>query len=848
MAAAAFAQPRIDSVSPANGPIAGGTLVTLRGAGLAHATISIDGHPAVPVARADGEVRLMMPPHDNGYAVLSAAAEGSIAYARFLYVPPPLAELPAGFITTIAGIGASSGEYGPAGDAFLRQPWALAFDRTGILYISDAPANRVWRVRGGILEPFVGNGLSGGTKPAGTAPALEVPIDFPRSVAFDNAGNLVVPDSGHYLWRVSPTGSTQAIAGNGQMNPGAPEGGSAAGSSTGFPTYVAVDAGDNIFYIDWAHARVRRIDAAGIVTTFAGTGSYGFSGDGGIATNAQFDLPFNDLGGLAVDAAGNLYLLDVGNRRIRKITRTTNVIETVVGPSVDGLSLDNLLAMAVTPDGTLYFSNFNRIFRRDVSGAITPLSSGRSGFSEDGTLLSEAALGPVQGLTVDADRRLVFVDNQRVRVVDADGRIRTLAGIGPRALGEGAAAIAAALTTQNVDLDLLPSGDLLIADHQRLYVIGSDGRLVKIGGSGTIGPIQDVPALQASLSLTSASARADGAIDMAALNLGVFRIDPDNFVRRTAGSTFTCGFAGDGGPALDAALCQVWDALADDSGNVLIADTNNNRIRLVDRTNGLITTIAGSGPSNGLERYGAGATCGDGGPAAAACINTPYGITFDNAGNLFVCENQSRIRRVTPAGTISTLAEVGCTKLTWAFGNLFSVAKDFVARVSTNGEITALTSRNLGFSGDGGPAADARIFALKQSHGVAVDAEGNLYFSDGDNFRIRAIRFGALLAPPGSSLQATTENSSIAATVRNTRGDGVPGVRVDFETPATGASCTPAQSWAITGADGRVQVTCTPNCVEGAYDVVVRALGSSAATRVTLTNSSRPCRRRSVRH
>lgn len=796
----------------------------------------------------DGSPAADAGPH-NGYAILSAASGSGKAYARFLYLPPRLDDLPPGFITTVVGIGLSSGEYGPAKEAFLRQPWSLAFDAEGRLYISDAPANRVWRINDGLLEPFAGVGFSNGAHPPGQTPATDVSIDFPRSIAFDNAGNLIVPDSAYYLWKVTPSGLAELIAGNGQEGTTVAEGIAAKGSSAGFPTYVVVDAEDNIFFIDWAHARVRRIDPAGIVTTVVGTGTYGFSGDGGSATSAQFHLSFNDVGGLAIDSVGNLYVLDHGNRRIRRVAKSTGIIETLVGPTVGEYSLNDLLAMAVTPDGTLYFSNASRIFRRDPTGTITPLSSGRSGLSEDGTLLTEAALGAVKGLAIDSAGNLVFVDNQRVRVADrSSGRITTLAGIGPRALGEGGPATAAALTTQNVDLELLSTGELLVADSDRLYRIGPDAKLMRIAGSGSGGPIEGLPALETNSAFASASARPDGTIDFASGNLGVFRIDINGMTRRTAGSGFTCGLAGDGSSALQALTCQVWDALADGEGNVLFADSNNNRVRRVDEGSGVITTIAGSGPSNGFERYGFGSTCGDGGPATSACINTPYGLAFDDSGNLFVCENQQRIRRITPAGIIGTLADVGCTKLTWAFGNVFTVADDFVARISPDGEVVALTRPDLGFSGDGGPASEARIFAQKQSHGIAVDENGHLYFGDGDNFRVRAIRYGAVLAPPGASVQATANESTVIATVRHANGRPAPGVRVEFDAPSDGASCRLSSTFAVTGADGRASVTCTPNCTPGAYSVGARPLGSASSASASFTNLPRPCRRRIVRH
>src|SRR5512141_109497 len=133
--AAAFAQqPRIDSVSPSQGPIAGGTIITIRGASLAGAAITLDRAAIVPLSQSDSEVRLRTPPHDNGYVVIAAGSSAGTGYGRFLYVPPAFATLPPGFITTIAGVGQYKGEFGPATGATMF-PVGLAFDPGGNLYV-----------------------------------------------------------------------------------------------------------------------------------------------------------------------------------------------------------------------------------------------------------------------------------------------------------------------------------------------------------------------------------------------------------------------------------------------------------------------------------------------------------------------------------------------------------------------------------------------------------------------------------------------------------------------------------------------------------------------------------------
>ena len=131
---------------------------------------------------------------------------------------------------------------------------------------------------------------------------------------------------------------------------------------------------------------------------------------------------------------------------------------------------------------------------------------------------------------------------------------------------------------------------------------------------------------------------------------------------------------------------------------------------------------------------------------------------------------------------------------------------------------------------------------------MAVDAEGNLFFNDCNNQRIRAIRFGAVLAPPDAIIQAAAAGTMIRATVFSATGEPTEGVRVDFSAPRAGATCTLSSSFAITDASGVAAVTCTPNCAPGTYSVVAQPLTALSTASVSFTNQSVLCRRRSVRH
>ena len=851
-AAAAVAQPRIVSLEPSQGPIAGGIVVSVRGANFATAGVTIDQNPASVLSRSDTEVRVQMPMHDNGYAIVGVGE----SYARFLYVPPNLKDLPAGYITTVAGVGRYSGEYGKATDATL-QPLGLAFDSSNTLYVADPPRNRVYRVRNGILEPYAGAGLTGPpNQPEGNA-ALVTMFSFPRGIAFDRQGGLYVPDTthnGYRLWYVTPAGLARVAAGTGHLGHSG-DGGPARDADIGNPSYVVVDRDDNVYFLTWpsfTSVHIRKIDRNGIITTIAGKGPLGFSGDGGPAIDAELNPSFSDFGALALDRDDNLYLADLDNRRIRRIDRATGIITTFVGPSVNGRQLGNIRGLAFSPDGELYFSSNSSILRRSSTGAVTELTGSGQGFSADGTLLNQATLSGVDAMAFDRQGTLYFSEGgvRRIRMVDGANRIVTIAGSGPASIGEGGPAIAAGFLAPDADLDIMPGGEVTTTNLDRLQKIDAAGNLVRIAGSGISAPIDGVPANVVSMMPLSLSVNRDGTIDYATGTIGsTMRIERDGIVRRIAGtSSGQCGFAGDGGRGVDATFCQPWDAVADRFGNLFVADTNNNRIRKVDGATGIVSTVAGSGPVNGLEQYGSGTSCGDGGPATSACINTPWGVAVDDAGNLYVAENHERIRKIDRSGTITTFAEVASTKMTWAFGNLYTVAGSDVSRVSPSGRVTRLTSPIIGFAGDGGPAIAAQIRASKASHGVAADGEGNLYFNDGDNLRVRAIRFGALLAPPGATLERSGLGS-IRVRVREPGGASAPGVRVEFAAPLSGPSCAVSSSFVVTDSNGEAGITCASNCAPGTYTITAIATGMSTALQIPQTNSSGPCgRRRATRH
>jgi sugar lactone lactonase YvrE len=846
-------RPRIDSVTPARGPIEGGTVVTIRGAHLGGAEVRIDASPIRPSLQTDDEIRLQMPARDSGYAVLSARTSEGAGYGEYFYEPPALDTIAPGAITTVAGAGSFAGD-GRLATAAMIDPTHLAFDGED-LYILEAAASRIRRVRSdGRIETFAGTGVDGFTADGGDVSLSS--LWNPRGMALDATSVIIAESFSHRVRRIDKrTGIITTIAGRDQPNPlggFSGDGGPARQAELSFPSQVTLDGSGNLYILDSGNQRVRVVSPQGTIHTVAGNGTIGDGGDGGPALQASFSFTFVDLGGLAVDREGNLFIADSQNHRIRRVDAKTGIIKTFANATnVRGIAAAGTDLIYARID--LAAPNEPKIFRVDAEGRVLESYGSATGFSEDGTPANTAAFGFIERVVLDPAGNLAYTDASASRVrriVRSTGLLETLAGMGPALIGENGHGSEAIL--RNYNAALAARGDeVIIGDGTiRLRALDRRGIIRTIAGKGlfALPPVEDVPAI---------SAPEVTAIGMAVTSAGeliftdthaLWKIDHEGMLRRVAGRPGRHGLAGDGGPALDASMVQPWDVAIAGDGSLLVADSNNNRIRRI--AGGIITTVAGSGPSNGFEQYGRGSTCGDGGPASAACLNTPYGVAVDAGGNLYVSENWERIRKITTDGRIDTFAQIYATKLTFdSVGRLYAVSGDGVVRILPDGRIERLAGapgRHFPVN-DGMPALSASVFAQGQASGIVIDDEGHLYFNDGGHLRVRAIRFGAVLAPAGAMLAVTARGQTIEARVSDRDGRPAPGVRVDFQAPSSGASCRLSRPFALTGADGLASVECAPSCARGSYVVNAQAVGSVEMRSVAFTNETGSCRRRAVR-
>ena len=532
-----------------------------------------------------------------------------------------------GDITTVAGganrgNGGYSGDGGPATAASLNWPQGIAVDVAGDIFIADTGNNVIREVvkSTGDIITVAGGGDDAGTDSLGDGGrATAASLSNPAGVALDAAGDLFIADQGDQRIRevVKSTGDIITVAGGGSSyNGDNGDVGAATAATLNSPQGIVVDAAGDLFIAD-AAGRIREVNVAtGNITTVAGSGIQGFSGDGGAATAASFNNPT----GVAVDAAGDLFIADGGNNRIREVVNSTGNIITVAGGTAglgDGgaatAAFLKPVGVAVDAQGDIFIADtYNDRIREVVKTTgdiVTVAGNGILGYSGDGGPATAASLGDPQGIALDAAGDIFIADwnNNVIReVVKATGDIITVAGGGNSYNGDngdGGPATAASLGySTGVAVDAV--GDIFIADSNDNVireVVHTTGDIITVAGGGT-------------------NAGSDG--------------------------------LGDGGAATTASLSSPQGVAVDTQGDIFIADSNNNLIREVVKATGEIIAVAGNGTSNRD-----GSPTGDGGPATAASLNNPTGVAVDAAGNLFIAdEYDARIREVVKStGNIITV-------------------------------------------------------------------------------------------------------------------------------------------------------------------------------------------------
>ena len=491
-----------------------------------------------------------------------------------------------GTITTIAGIGPSgvgeasfSGDGGKATEARLDLPTALAAGGSGTVYVADSGNDRIRVIRtDGTIATVAGSGE--GSADDGVL-AIEahfvLPTGDPYGIAVNAVGNIYIPEPFNRRVRKvdAETGILATIAGSGDV-----------GSVLDSPFAAAVGPDGNVYIADSGNSSVLRVDGGGTISSVAGTGTAGFSGDGGPAPDAQLQNPC----AVAVGADGDVFIGDRWNCRVRRVDSRTHVISTVAGNGPPLLTFISAEGLAVDQHDNVYLSDlFHRVCKIDgATGKFSVVAGSVVGFSGDGGPARDALLQTPWRLSVGAAGNLYITDhgNRRVRKVDAQtGIISTVAGNGQTE--EFFPGRLATRTPLRFPLGTCidGAGNLYIADagyHCVQKVDAETGKLSTVAG--------------------------------------VIEFDDG-----------TAGFSGDGGPAAEALLDSPAGVAVDPAGNLYIADTNNHRIRRVNAHSSVITTVAGGGDDDaGVEPK----------PATAVTLGSPVQLAFDHDGKLLISDTE----------------------------------------------------------------------------------------------------------------------------------------------------------------------------------------------------------------
>jgi uncharacterized protein (TIGR03437 family) len=729
------------------------------------------------------------------------------------------ATLTAQNISTIAGGGATGAGDGDAANlAFLNKPTGLAMTQTaltwmtpplpkGSLLIVDQNDQRIRAVTPqGVMTTVAGTGNAGYLD----GPAAQAQFNFPFYIRTDAGGNIYLTEFiGRRVRKIDTTGNVTTIAGTGNDGDG-PDNVAAISSSFHTPTGIALDASGNTYVADSMAARVRIISPGGIISTFAGTGAQGFSGDGGGVAQATLSNP----AGLTYDpATNNLYIADSGNGRIRKVT-AAGIISTFMGctpvvandancptskAGANGPALKTHLygpqAISIGPDGVYVIDVISAlgasiIWRVDVNGTATNVG---------------AINGTVADLIAVSQTQVYFSEVAFTRTV------QVLTGAGPKTYAGGGLLDGSLATSVGIIGPPVPSlagivpagiktdtaGNVYFSDFGENIVrqIDSSGIVHTVAGNGVLQSTGNGgPAVQASLAgPLGLDFDAAGNMYIAeSLTAQVRMVSPTGKITTFAGTGVT-GFSGDGAAATSAQLNAPTSVVVDRAGNnVYIVDAGNYRIRKVDAS-GKISTYAGNSITSGAQLCNSGSSfsCGDNGPATAATLSDPIDAVLDSTGNMYIAERfiavtntgaagGFRVRKINIAGIISTIAGNGNNDTSGEGGAALSASVGDPAGITIDSNTGALyvsddrnqrilridskvtkvagaivggTPNTGGYSGDGGPALQA---AIKRPQGLTFDAGGNLIFWDAGNNRLRKI--AGLTTSSGLTLVSVSGN------------------------------------------------------------------------------------------
>lgn len=542
---------------------------------------------------------------------------------------------PAGVVTTFAGSTQGYAD-GTGTAAQFNSPSGICIDGSGNLYVGDESNHKIRKITpAGVVTTFVGSsqGYADGT---GTA----AQFSFPSGICIDGSDNLYVADRVNCkIRKISPAGVVTTLAGSSAGYIDA----TGASAQFNYPSGVCVDVSGNIYVADRSNCLIRKINSSGVVTTLAGNISPGYVDATG--TSARFYLPY----GVCTDASGNVYVGDQVNQKIRKIT-PAGVVTTFAGSTQGYTNGTGTAAQFFAPSGicidasnNLYVGEVGNDIIRKISpvGIVTTLAGSPTGYL-DGTA-STAQFSQPNDVCVDAGGNIYTIDtgNNKIRKISNSGVVSTFAGsISGYSDGTGTSAQFNSLSGMCID----GIGNLYIVESNgnKIRKITSAGVVSTLAGSNTQGSA-DGTGISAQFCVPQGIC-IDGSGNLYVADLGnhrIRKITPAGVVTTIAGSSVGYLDANGTGAQFNQPSSVCFDNA---SGSVFVTDRNNHKIRKISST-GVVTTFVGSsqGASDGL--------------GTAASFNYPMGICLSTSGNLYIADaGNSIIRKITSAGMVTTIA------------------------------------------------------------------------------------------------------------------------------------------------------------------------------------------------
>ncbi len=591
------------------------------------------------------------------------------------------------------------------------------------------------------VTTIAGNGTSGFSDGSTASPKFY----SPTGIAIAASGNMYIADSqNHCIRKITSSGFVSTFAGSGiaGFNNGA-----AAVAQFNIPYSIAVDASENVYITESNSFAIRKITPAGIVSTFAGNVSTSGFLDG-IGSVALFSGPK----GLGVDGAGNVYVADSNNNRIRKISSSGSVTTFAGDGTANYLDAQGTLArfnnpvgIAVSNSGTIYISDAsnNRIRAISNTGLVSTVAGNGSPGLVNGQGIA-AQFNTPRAIALDASDNIYIVDynNNRIRKITNTGSVSTLSGTGAFGAVNGFGTLATFKYPEGIALD--SSGNSFVADVSNNCIrkitstgdtstfVGTTVRGLENGQSGTMAMFNSPVAV--AVTSTGITYVLDD------FNSCIRKVTSNGIVSTLAGNTST-GYAD--GSGATAFFNNPKGLAVDSAGNIYVADTFNNRIRKIT-SSGIVTTIAGDGTTGYLDGQG-----------TAAKFNNPYSLTIDNLGNIYVADTKNhRIRKISSTGMVTTVAGfilqgyVDGASSVARFRNPQGITIDNVTgilyvadtsnnrirKIATDGTVSTFAGSFAGYIDDLGTAAN-----FNNPIGITIDNSGNLYIGDYFNSVIRKI-------------------------------------------------------------------------------------------------------------